>query len=82
MEHWYYDGWVVWFEDEFTYSHFEESHGELGSLVYSCFGEYVDPTVIWLIEKGDGMIYGGLVYSSWPKRRMSVDGQCLAKGEE
>ena len=56
--------------------------GRSGSLVDSCFREYVDPTVVWSIEEGDGMIHGWLVYSSWSKRCMSIDWQCLTKGEE
>lgn len=82
MKHRDYDRWIFWFEDELTYAHFEESHGEIGGLVDACFRKNVDPAVVRLIEESDGVVHGRLVDSSGAKRWIAIDWQCLAECEE
>lgn len=73
MEHWDYDWWFFGFEDEFAYSHFEETHGEIGRLVDSCFWEDVDPTVVGIVEEFNRMVHGRLADSSGTERWMSIN---------
>lgn len=77
-----YYGCFLGFEYKFADSHFEESHCEVRGLVYPSFRKYVDPTVVWLIQEGDGMVHRRLIYSSGPERRISVNGKSVSEREE
>lgn len=40
------------------------------------------PAVIWRVEKGDGVVHGWLVDSSWSVWRVAINRQCIPQSEE